>query len=196
MEGSVMDDHRKSALSSLWVDGQPPKINGKQLAIRELPDQVKMILRGKNAEAWRKTIETSTRSPLPQSLDEPTANDPCCLLIGHEEWLIASTSRQALHYELAAILKNTHASVFDASSAWITLQLSGNNTRALLARGCNQDFHPDQFKPGHFCSTKIIRIPVFIFRHVDEDKFDLYVDRSLAMDLWLWLRDTTKDMTQ
>jgi sarcosine oxidase subunit gamma len=196
MKGSVMADHRKSALASLWVDGQPPQIGGDQLAVQELPDRVKMILRGNNTEAWRKTIETSTRSPLPPGPDAPTADDPCCMLIGHDEWLICSTTRQALKYELDAILARTHATVFDANSAWVALQLSGNNARSLLARGCNQDFHPNQFKPGHFCSTNIIRIPVFIFRHVDEDKFDLYVDRSLAMDLWLWLRDTTKDMTQ
>jgi len=191
-----MDDNRKSALSSLWVDGQPSQIKGDQLAVQELPNRLKMILRGNNTEAWRKTIETSTRSPLPPGPDSPTADDPCAIMLGPDEWLIASTARQALKYELDAILKNTHASVFDVSSAWVALLLSGNNARALLARGCNQDLHPAQFKPGYFCSTSIIRIPVFIYRHVDEDKFDLYVDRSLAMDLWLWLRDTTKDMTQ
>ena len=76
-----------------------------------------------------------------------------------------------------------------------SIRLSGSAANRLLARGCNQDFHPSKFSVGRFCHTEIARIPVIIFQRDDRNDFDIYVDRSLAMDAWLWLRDTAREMT-
>ena len=190
-----MDKHERSALSIFWGDEGAALIASPKFEAREMSHSQKLVLRGDNSVAFRTVVEACTGTPLPHNENDLAGDDPCCMVIGKDEWLISSANRQALDRELAATLQNTHSTVFDVRSAWVILELSGNNVRSLLARGCEQDLHRAKFPPGRFIRANVIGIPVFLYHQVEANKIDLYVDRSLAMDLWLWLRDTAKEMT-
>jgi sarcosine oxidase subunit gamma len=190
-----MADQELSPLSLLWVEGQPARLEGTGVSVVEQPDRHKLILRGEEDREFRRTVKACTGATLSYDSDTPSGDDPCCMMLSPGEWLITSLSRPHLDRELAAVLQQIHASVFNANSAWVALELSGNNARTLLAQGCNQDLHPKEFPTGTFSRTNVARIPVLIFKPTGDNRFDLYVDRSLAMDLWLWLRDTATNMT-
>jgi sarcosine oxidase subunit gamma len=190
-----MADQELSPLSLLWVDGQPARLQGTNVTVVEQPDRHKLILRGREDRDFRRTVKACIGETLLYDTDALSGDDPCCMMLSPGEWLITSIARPHLDRELAAVLQQMHARVFNANSAWIAFELNGSNTRDLLAQGCNQDLHPNEFPTGTFSQTTIARIPVLIFRPSGDNRFDLYVDRSLAMDLWLWLRDTANHMT-
>ena len=188
-------DTRQSALAAFWAEGRAAEFETSTISLREDRTCHKLILRGDGTDVFARTVEACTGSPLPADDQALSVHDPCCLKLADNEWLIASTNRPALDRELAASLHSSHARIFNADSAWVRIRLSGSAANRLLARGCNQDFHPSKFSVGRFCHTEIARIPVIIFQRDDRNDFDIYVDRSLAMDAWLWLRDTAREMT-
>ncbi len=190
-----MADPELSPLSLLWVDGQPARLDGTNVTVVEQPDRHKLILRGEEDREFRRAVKACTGAALSFDADAVSGNDPCCMMLSPGEWLITSTTRPHLDRELAAVLQPMHANVFNANSAWVAFNLSGSNAHILLAQGCNLDLHPHEFPTGTFSQTTIARIPVLIFRPSGDHQFDLYVDRSLAMDLWLWLRETATNMT-
>ena len=183
-----------SALDHVRSDDAPARITMNGMVIEELAACQKLVLRGHPDPQFIRAIAGCTGSPVPTGPDEPTADDPSCLPLGQTEWLITSTKRTGLVRELAAVVENRHGAVFDASAAWVALRLTGKHITSLLARGSNLDLHPREFPGGTHASTQLARIPILLYRHENVQGFDLYVDRSLAIDLWLWLRDTAKDM--
>jgi sarcosine oxidase subunit gamma len=195
MEGNVMGEHERSALSRFWGTDDAASIEAPSFTAKEMPNRQKLTLRGDGSEAFQQIVEACTGTPLPLNEMGSTSDDPCCLRIDDDEWLISSSSRPALDRELAGTLQEFHSTVFGAKSAWVILELSGNNVRDLLARGCDLDLHPKQFPPGRFAQTNIVNVPVWLYHQISAEKIDLYVDRSLAMDLWLWLRDTAKQLS-
>lgn len=127
--------------------------------------------------------------------DKPfTEDDPSCLLVNEDSWVVSYKGRESLTRDLAVALEGQDMALSPATSAWAILQLEGRGARELLARGCNEDLHPNQFQSGQFCATQIARIPVYLYRRQQSDQFDLYVGRSFAMDLWRWLTQTAKDI--
>ena len=186
----------KSALSILTTDDQPARIDGAGLTICERPERQKVILRGDGGDVFNRTVRGYTGTPLPMSADDASQDDPCCIFLSETEWLITAGDRPHLYRELAAVAQTMQSAVFNANSAWVAMELTGNAIPDLLASGCRLDLHPGHFGAGTFRTTEIAKVPVIIYRHKNKGGFDIYVERSLAMELWLWFRDTAKDMAQ
>ena len=74
------------------------------------------------------------------------------------------------------------------SSGRTCIAIEGEPARDLLAKCAALDFHPGSFKPGHFAMTGIHHTPVLI-QCVAENRFELYVLRTFALDIWEWLSD-------
>jgi methylglutamate dehydrogenase subunit D len=74
------------------------------------------------------------------------------------------------------------------SSSRTLIAIEGDPARDLLAKCAALDFHPCSFKPGHFAMTGIHHTPVLI-HCVAENRFELYVLRTFALDIWEWLSD-------
>jgi methylglutamate dehydrogenase subunit D len=74
------------------------------------------------------------------------------------------------------------------SSGRTVIAIEGEPSRDLLAKRVPLDFHPSEFKPGHFAMTGIHHTPVLI-HCVAENRFELYVLRTFALNIWEWLCD-------
>ncbi len=184
----------KSALTAVRRNDQPAIIDADDVLLVEKPDRHKFILRGDGSDDFFKTVVVTNGSPLPAEPNDISGDDPCCMLIGENEWLITSREKADLGIELREALKKQRAVVLDADNAWLALELSGTNALLLLSRGCDLDMHPRKFGHGKSSVTQIAGVPVVIFSHTMQDGFDIYVERSLAMDLWLWFRDSLSDL--
>lgn len=78
------------------------------------------------------------------------------------------------------------ASVFDQSSGYAILRLSGVRAGALLQKGAFLDLHMDAFPPGSVAVTVIEHIGAILWRS-EENVFEIAVFRSFASSFWHWL---------
>lgn len=120
--------------------------------------------------------------------------------LGPDEWLVACPAgeEKALFAELRAALVGVHAALVDLTDAQTIIRVSGPRARDLIAKGCTLDLHPHTFGVGHVARSTLAHIQVTLYQSAgDSEKggpaFDLYVGRSFAQHLWLWLEDGARE---
>ena len=96
-----------------------------------------------------------------------------------EDWL------EQLQQTLAGL-----ASVFDQSSGYLVLRLSGANARRLLQAASSIDLDPSRFGPGSAVSTMVGHINILFWQADEEQTFDLAFYRSYASSLHDWIEST------
>ena len=104
------------------------------------------------------------------------------LWLGPDEWLVRSVvpvQAGALEAKLAEAVRGSYAAAVDVGSGYTVVEISGNCTRDVLARGCPLDLHPRVFKPGqcaqsHYFKASIVLIPT------GDDRYEIVVRRSFA----------------
>ncbi len=101
------------------------------------------------------------------------------------------SENKPLFPRLSELISGEDGSVTELAHSRIRVRLSGNDARALLARGAAVDFYRDVFTPASFAQTTIHQIPVLVHRTdgVNEE-IDVYVLRSFALSFWHWLVET------
>ena len=85
------------------------------------------------------------------------APDTSVIWLGPQEWLAVSADRAGEQME-AALRAATAAhgvAAVDVSAQRTSLRLRGANARALLAKGCSLDLHPQAFGPGDAAQTML-----------------------------------------
>jgi len=121
-------------------------------------------------------------------------DDPVAHWIGPDQWLLTSDNKPAdeiLESVDSALSGRTYVAV-DTSSANVCLRISGPAARKLLAMGCGIDMHRAAFMKGQCVRTNFAQVALFIVA-VDDDCFELYVDRSLGQYLRDWLVAASED---
>ena len=81
------------------------------------------------------------------------------------------------------------ASVFDQSSGYAVLRLSGAHARPVLQAGAFLDLHGDAFPAGSVAVTVIAHVGAILMR-AGEETYDIAVFRSFASSIWHWLTVT------
>ena len=111
--------------------------------------------------------------------------------LGPDEWLITTAPDEGgfVAARLAAALDGVHSSVTDISGGQTLINLSGQDSRGVLAKGCSLDLHPRAFGEGRCAQTLVSGANVILRWAGPEPSFDLIVRRSFADYLALWLRD-------
>ena len=116
---------------------------------------------------------------------------------GPEAWLaIAEDGGNGF----AAFLRDAigdYAAVVDQSDGYAVLRVSGQNARALLAKGVPLDLHARSFQVGDLAATVVSHIGTTIWRLADREDgapvFELLVFRSLAESFWHWLNESAAE---
>lgn len=132
------------------------------------------------------------RLPLePLTVDE---GEPAALWVGPEQWLIVSTTRpaEAVLTDLMARLDGILHHASDASDALALITVEGSAARSLLAMLSGIDYDAASLPPGRCVRTRMAKVAVLV-RAVAADRFELYVDRSVAHYLEDWLRHAARD---
>ena len=90
--------------------------------------------------------------------------------------------------ELNAALVGSSFRATDVSQALVRLELSGPESRDLLAKGCGLDLRPIRFAPGRAARTRCAGMAVILYCTA-ASKFECIVTRSLSEYLSSWLTD-------
>jgi sarcosine oxidase subunit gamma len=125
-------------------------------------------------------------------IDRPMLSGTGCTRFagsGPGAWLAISEGADPFWAETLADDLADIASVFDQSSGYAVLRLSGAQARPLLQAGAFLDLHADAFPIGSVAVTVIAHVGAILMR-TGEETFDVAVFRSFASSFWHWLTIT------
>jgi sarcosine oxidase subunit gamma len=192
---------RQSALAQLGLSGRKAAQDGEAgVTMTELPFRAIVNLRGKAEDkAFMTGTKTALGSALPKTPNSTLPGEGLTVIgLGPEEWWIVFESRAAAERALAdglrVTLEGIHATVVEVGESRSCIRVTGPRARALLSKGCPVDLHASVFGgPGHTAQTLLAKAPVLLHHLADDDDghpvFEIYVLRSFAEYLWLWLAD-------
>jgi sarcosine oxidase subunit gamma len=143
-----------------------------------------------------------------RALDLLLPGEPCtsatgeriaALWLGPDQWLVTCPAADAARLvgALREALADVHAAVTNVSDGRVAFRLAGPSARDVLAKGCPLDLHPRAFPVGG-CAQSLLAKASVLIHLVDDDRergpsFDVYVARSFAHYLWLWLEDAGRE---
>ena len=176
-------------------DNVAARVQRNGLLAKENPNRHKLLLVTDGSAASLRGLASALGVPLPETGDGVTGDDPCCFRLASNRWLVCYEKGYGLAERLMRTTAGIAASVNDVSDGYVSIELSGKLAYDLLVRGCEQDLHRRVFSQGRFAATQIAAIDVLIHAAAEPDSYELVVDRSLAMDLWMWLKDRAGDLS-
>ena len=118
--------------------------------------------------------------------------------LGPDEWLLTSTAEapEELEARVRAAVVPLGGSAADVSAQRITLRLTGERVRDVLARGCAIDLHPRVFGRGSSAQTTLGLAGVVLLALSDAgDDYLVLVRSSFAGYLADWLLDAALEFT-
>ena len=186
-----------SPLNADWREGAAARIRETGIEVREAPERHMLVYATDGSDAALRAAVVTLGAPLPGQADDTTGDDPCCFWLGPNRWLIAHENTPDLMQQIQQATDgkdNIAASVVDVSHGYVSVLISGARAQTMLTRGCELDLHQRVFGRGRFSKTQIARIPVLIHARQTLNEYEILVDRSLAVDLWVWLKKTARDL--
>ena len=149
---------------------------------------VRLRVRPQAADAAAKALQ------LPQQALQWSSEDPAAYWLGPDQWLLTSDTKPAKEIigRIDRTLSGQLYAATDMSSHYVCFALSGPAARTVLAMGCAIDTHRSAFMTGQCVQTNFAHVRLFIVV-VDDNNFDLYVDRSHACYLSDWLVKSGED---
>ena len=156
------------------------QINGRSMA--------RLRVRPSGADAAGEALQ------LPQQALQWRGKDPMAYWLGPDQWLLTSDTKSVedILRHIDATLSGQLYAATDMSSSNVCFALRGPAARRVLAMGCGIDVHGSAFTTGHCTRTHFANVLLFIVV-VEDDNFNLYVDRSLARYLRNWLVNAGED---
>jgi sarcosine oxidase, subunit gamma len=118
--------------------------------------------------------------------------------LGPDEWLLTSTAEapEELEARVRAAVVPLGGSAADVSAQRITLRLTGERVRDVLARGCAIDLHPRVFGEGSSAQTTLGLAGVVLLALSDTgDDYLVLVRSSFAGYLAEWLLDAALEFS-
>ena len=131
---------------------------------------------------------------LPQHALQWRGGDPATHWLGPDQWLFTSDSKptEDILSQIKRKLSGQLYAATDMSSHYVCFALSGPAARTVLAMGCGIDMHASAFMTGQCVRTHFANVLLLIVA-VENNHFDLYLDRSHARYLSSWLANAGED---
>lgn len=168
-----------------------PPIAHPSLAVREIPLETKITIRGRDATSALVEAVTAALGEAPPTVPNTTASAGArtILWLGPGEWRVVGPpdDAPAVLAALRAAVPRGLAAVVDVSDFYTTIRLAGAGARAILAQGCPLDLHPRGFRVGQCAQSLLGEVDVLIHLRDDSPTFDLHVRWSHAAHLSAWL---------
>ena len=98
---------------------------------------------------------------------------------GPNNWMVICEADESLFAKLQQAV-GSNAAVVDQSHGRSGLRLSGVHARAVMAKNCALDFHPELFKAGNSALTSVAHMNALVIQVDDQPSYDLFVARSMA----------------
>ena len=145
-------------------------------------------------------LETALGFALPIAPNTTSASATVLALwLGPDElWIVTPgpdpESGPDMAAQLRAALADRRGAVTDVSDSRTCLRVSGPRARDLLCKGMPLDLHPRAFPVGRCAQSHLAKTGVVVHLIAEGESaegpiFELYVLRSFAEYLWVWLED-------
>jgi sarcosine oxidase subunit gamma len=167
------------------------------VALREIPFRGLVNLRLDPADGVvRGAAEAALGLTLPREPNRTVDGaGRSALWLGPDEFLIVTEpgAEAALVQALRQSLSGRRAAVTDVTDGRTIIEISGKSARDVLAKGCGLDLHPRVFAPGHCAQSGLAKARILLRQLDAAPRFEIFVERSHAEYLWLWLRDAARE---
>lgn len=166
------------------------RVLGETLHLSVLPARAVVLLRlGARSQKNAGDIRIAGR-PLPLAANSWSGDDPVVCRTAPDAWMIISAQHPAEDLLDAAQsgCKRRSFAAADVSDACVTIAIEGPQATDVLARGCGLDFSARAFGQDVCARTRLAQLAV-VLRRVNDERFELLVDRSSAAWLHDWLLD-------
>lgn len=191
---------RQSPLAQLGLEGRARKDRGEAgIALGERPFPGIVDLRGEYRSVSA-AFELAFGFALPAEPNTAASKGKAgaktrvvALWLGPDEWWVLGGDPAKLAGKLAKALDGQPAAVTEVSESRTCIRVAGPHARDLLAKGCPLDLHTRVFKAGACAQGQLAKASVLIHQVDDEPAYDVYVLRSFAEYLWLWLEDAARE---
>ncbi len=185
---------RQSPLAHLLPDQRARGDAGAApVRLAERPFRAQVNLRGDAGEdAFRAAAEAALGLALPRTPNtSAAAGDWAVLWLGPDEWLVVAPTGggDGIAGDLRRALSGQSAAVTEVDEARWVIAVSGACARDVLAKGCTLDLHAREFGPGRCAQGTVGAVDVILLQTDEVPSYELYVQRSFAERLWLWLED-------
>ncbi|MCH8926856.1 MAG: sarcosine oxidase subunit gamma [Proteobacteria bacterium] len=197
---------RQSPLAHLGLDGRAEASRGAAgVTLAERPHRGMVNLRlDPSDETAMNAFAEAFGFALPTQPNTTAGNgEASALWLGPDEWWIVSPSPGPgpgpdLADKLRAALADRFAAVTEVGESRTCIRIAGPKARALVQKGCPLDVHPRAFGAGQCAQTLLAKATVAIDLVADESAadgpaFEVYVLRSFAEYLWIWLEDAGRE---
>jgi len=197
---------RQSPLAHLGLDGRADVTRGDSgVAMSEQPYRGIVGIRAKPGDAAvMAAFESALGFALPQKANTTAASaGALALWLGPDEWWIVTPgpepeSGPTLAATLRTALASRPGAITDVSESRTCLRISGPRARDLLAKGMPLDLHPRAFPVGGCAQSHLAKTGVLLHLVANDGgsegpTFELYVLRSFAEYLWIWLEDAARE---
>jgi len=123
-----------------------------------------------------------------------SGTDPAALWVSPDQWLLVGEagSAEQLIGRCEAALEGILHNATDATDALTCIELEGVGARDLLAAFSGVDYDAGRFQAGQCVRTRMAKVAVLV-RALADDRFELFVDRSVGGYLEQWLRRAAQD---
>jgi len=120
-----------------------------------------------------------------------------CLWLTPDEWLIVTppSGENSVLTALTLALEGRVALATMITDSRLAVEITGPCAAVLLSKGCALDLHPAKFAVGNASVTRFAKSAAMVTR-VQEDAYQLYVDRSQARYTWEWLLDAAGEFVR
>ena len=192
----------QSPLAPLHIDGRVAAADpepGVRLQERRFPMLLNLRL-GEGDIAALAAIEAALGGILPRTPNTTGAivGGATVFWLGPDEFMVAGDDGNVdLERGLRAAAEGHHVALVDVSDGRAVIRIVGARARDVLEKGCSLDLHDRVFAPGRCAQSGLAQASILLHRIADpaanETAWDIYVDRSFAGYLWMWLEDAARE---
>jgi len=173
------------------------EINYNGIVVKEISPIMKLNLRGKKREFFT-NIGKKLNMLLPTEANTSTISDKLTAIwLSPDEWMIVSNEmikKDTNEYQLNEILFNDISklnlgAVIDVTDQFVQFEIKGKNIFEIFSSGSPFNFNNFKDKKGSSVQTVLNHIDVIVHNKGDQI-VNLFVRRSFAEHLWLWIDDS------
>ena len=162
--------------------------------LQEVDSGILTLRAAADASVLSKALDKTPGLKLPEQLAFTSSKGHAIYWMSPDEWLL--TCPYDVVDQLAAYVKTAteshHVAVVNVSSAYCQLTISGDHAMDVLKKSTTYDVHERNLSKGKVVNTTFAKAQATLAA-IDKDTYQLFVRRSFADYLWLWLQRSARE---